>query len=333
MAERLSLSFQSKASINIKMKQTALSEQQPLLYQQLQKSFEHGRLAHAYLFKGDTGTGKKEFGLWMAKRVFCTQVTDNQPCNQCNNCLRIAENEHPDVLRVVPEGQTIKVDQIRALKAEFSKSGVETAQKVFLIEQADKMSIGAANSLLKFLEEPEGKILAILETTSLAKILPTIQSRCQILHFQPLVKEKLVRALTENGINSNTAELLAELTNSFDKAVEISQDEWFNEAREITQQWFDYLTKDDLQAFVYVQKKLVKVFKEKEQQALSFDLLLAYYRKRLTQSVAKQQQKRVLEQQAQRIELILKARQKWEANVSWQSVCEQLVIRMIHPKL
>ncbi|MGG5341540.1 DNA polymerase III subunit delta' [Enterococcus sp. AZ192] len=309
-----------------------LSEQQPLLYQQLQKSFEHGRLAHAYLFEGDTGTGKKEFGLWMAKHVFCTNLIDSTPCNQCNNCLRINDNEHPDVLRVAPEGQTIKVDQIRALKAEFSKSGVETAQKVFLIEQADKMSIGAANSLLKFLEEPEGKILAILETTSLAKILPTIQSRCQVLHFQPLVKEKLIHTLTETGISKNSAALLAELTNSFDKAVELSKDEWFNEAREIMQQWFDYLIKDDLQAFVYVQKKMVKVFKEKEQQALSFDLLLAFYRKQLTDSVSKEQLKRVIEQQAQRLELILKARQKWEANVSWQSVCEQLVIRMIHPK-
>lgn len=309
-----------------------LSEQQPLLFQQLQKSFEHGRLAHAYLFEGDTGTGKKEVGLWMAKHVFCTNLIDNNPCNQCNNCTRINENEHPDVLRVAPDGQTIKVDQIRALKAEFSKSGVETAQKVFLIEQADKMSVGAANSLLKFLEEPEGKILAILETTSLAKILPTIQSRCQVLHFQPLNKEKLVNALETSGINKNTALLLAELTNSFDKAVEISQDQWFNEAREIIQQWFEYLKKDDSQAFIYVQKKMIKVFKEKEQQALSFDLLLAYYRKEFTDSVSHEQVKRVIEQQAQRIELILKARQKWEANVSWQSVCEQLVIRMIHPK-
>ncbi|MBP2099987.1 DNA polymerase III subunit delta' [Enterococcus rivorum] len=309
-----------------------LSEQQPLLYKQLQKSFEHGRLAHAYLFEGDTGTGKKEFGLWMAKRVFCTNVTGNNPCNQCNNCLRINENEHPDVLRIVPEGQTIKVNQIRELKSEFSKSGVETAQKVFLIEQVDKMSVGAANSLLKFLEEPEGKILAILETTSLTRILPTIQSRCQVLHFQPLVTKKLVSALMETGINENKAKLLVELTNSFDKAVEISKDEWFNDAREIIQHWFDYLRNDDLQGFVYVQKKMIKVFKEKEQQALSFDLLLAYYRQQLKEFVAKGQSKKAVEQQAQRIELILKARQKWEANVSWQSVCEQLVIRMIHPK-
>ena len=309
-----------------------LQAKQPLLYHQLQKSFEHGRLAHAYLFEGDTGTGKNEVALWVAKRIFCTQLVDNNPCNQCINCTRINENEHPDVLRIAPDGQTIKVEQIRALKAEFSKSGVETAQKVFVIEQADKMSTGAANSLLKFLEEPEGKVVAILETSSLAKILPTIQSRCQILHFQPLNKEKLIQALRIEGINQPTAELLVELTNSFDKAVEISQDEWFNEAREIVLQWFEYLRKDDVQAFVYVQKKMTKAFKEKEQQALSFELLLAYYRKSFSGSVNQHQSKRQIEQQGERLRLILEARQKWEANVSWQGVCEQLVIRMIHPK-
>ncbi|MGK0551335.1 DNA polymerase III subunit delta' [Enterococcus faecalis] len=310
-----------------------LQQRQPLLFQQLQKSFEHGRLAHAYLFEGDTGTGKQEFGLWLAKHIFCTNLHAQMPCNECNNCLRINEHEHPDVLQIVPEGQTIKVNQIRQLKAEFSKSGVETAQKVFLIQEADKMSVGAANSLLKFLEEPEGDVLAILETTSLAKILPTIQSRCQVMHFQPLDKQKLIEELTNHRIGLKTATLLAELTNSFDKAVEISQNEWFNEAREIIHQWFDYLKKDDMQAFVYVQKRMVKVFKEKEQQALSFDLLIAFYRQLLTESVQSGQTKKVIAQQARRVETILNARQKWEANVSWQCVCEQLVIQIIHPKL
>ncbi|MDU1888730.1 MAG: DNA polymerase III subunit delta', partial [Enterococcus faecalis] len=84
-----------------------LQQMQPLLYKQLQKSFEHGRLAHAYLFEGDTGTGKQEFGLWMAKHVFCTNLVNQQPCNECHNCVRINENEHPDVLRIALDGQTI----------------------------------------------------------------------------------------------------------------------------------------------------------------------------------------------------------------------------------
>ncbi|MCB5952231.1 DNA polymerase III subunit delta' [Enterococcus sp. BWT-B8] len=308
-----------------------LEQQQPLLYKQLTKSFEHGRIAHAYLFEGGSGTGKREFALWLTKRIFCQNITDNNPCNQCSNCVRINEQEHPDVLTIVPDGQTIKVDQIRQLKTEYSKSGVETKQKVFIIEQAEKMSIGAANSLLKFLEEPEGNVVAILETESIGKILPTIQSRCQILHFQPLAAEKMIRLLKDKGIGEKTAVLLSSLTNSLDKAVEISQDEWFNEAREIIKQWFDYLVKDDLQAFIYVQKKMTKVFREKEQQKLGFDLLLAYYRQLLLEKATEGRSKADVEKAALRVELILKAYRKWEANVSWQSVCEQLVLRMIHP--
>lgn len=311
---------------------TQLKEKQPLLFQQLQKSFEHGRLAHAYLFEGDTGTGKAEFALWLAKHLFCTNLIEQQPCNQCNNCMRINENEHPDVLQIIPDGQTIKVDQIRELKTEFTKSGMETKQKVFLIQQADTMSVGAANSLLKFLEEPEGKVLAILETTSLARMLPTIQSRCQILHFQPLDSQQLISELKQEGVNLQVASLLAELTNSFDKAVEISQDEWFNDARAIIQQWHDYLKNDDLQAFIYVQKKMVKQFKEKDQQGLSFSLLMAYARRKLEELLKAGGSKKEIEQQAQRIELILQARRKWEANVGWQNVCEQLVIKMMGSK-
>lgn len=75
-----------------------LAQMQPIVYQQLQRSFEHGRLAHAYLFEGEKGTGKHEVGVWLAQHLFCTQMEDNQPCGKCNNCQRIEKKEHPDVL-------------------------------------------------------------------------------------------------------------------------------------------------------------------------------------------------------------------------------------------
>ena len=96
-------------------------------------------------------------------------------------------------------------------------------------------------------------------------------------------------------------------------------------------QWFNYLKSNDLQAFIYVQKKMVKVFKEKNNKRLaltcSWFITVNYWKKVLRHSKPK-----VTEEQAERLALILKARQKWTANVSWQNVCEQLVIQMIHPK-
>ncbi|MFS0943372.1 DNA polymerase III, delta' subunit [Enterococcus sp. DIV0182] len=305
-----------------------LAQMQHFVYQQLQRSFEHGRLAHAYLFEGEKGTGKHEMGIWLAQHLFCTQLTDNQPCGVCNNCQRIQNNEHPDVLVVEPEGQTIKVDQIRRLQTEFSRSGYESKKKVFIIKEAEKMNVSAANSLLKFLEEPPGDFLAILETDAIGRILPTIQSRCQVLHFQELSKEVLIHKLQEEQIPLEKAKLLAFLTNSLRKAVEISEDEWFNEAKDSIYQWFTYLQKQDPQAFIYVQKKLTKVFKEKSQQFMALSILLFYFQEAQKQAIFAEESNKT-KKANQIIEHILVAEQKLRSNVSFQAVAEQFVLQTI----
>lgn len=307
---------------------TFLAQNQPLVYSQIKKSVEHGRLAHAYLFEGDQGVGKHELSLWLAKRLFCTQVVDNEPCNECNNCLRIAAGEHPNLWQIKPDGQSIKVDQIRQLQQEFVRSGFESRLQFFTISHADKMNASAANSLLKFLEEPAGSFVAILETDSPGKILPTIQSRCQILHFAPLNTQALVEKLVEAGIGTESATLLAALTNSYQKAVEISQEEWFNEAKVAVSQWYLYLANNDLMAFVYVQKKLTALAKEKERQQLLLQMLMQHFRQ--ARSKLLNGDVLALKENTRRIELLLEAEQKLGANVSFQNVCEQLVLRMIH---
>lgn len=307
---------------------TFLAQNQPLVYSQIKKSVEHGRLAHAYLFEGDQGVGKHELSLWLAKRLFCTQVVDNEPCNECNNCLRIAAGEHPNLWQIKPDGQSIKVDQIRQLQQEFVRSGFESRLQFFTISYADKMNASAANSLLKFLEEPAGSFVAILETDSPGKILPTIQSRCQILHFAPLNTQALVAKLVQTGIGTESATLLAALTNSYQKAVEISQEEWFNEAKAAVSQWYLYLANNDLMAFVYVQKKLTTLAKEKERQQLLLQMLMQHFRQ--ARSKLLNGDVLALKENTRRIELLLEAEQKLGANVSFQNVCEQLVLRMIH---
>lgn len=307
---------------------TFLAQNQPLVYSQIKKSVEHGRLAHAYLFEGDQGVGKHELSLWLAKRLFCTQVVDNEPCHKCNNCLRIAAGEHPNLWQIKPDGQSIKVDQIRQLQQEFVRSGFESRLQFFTISHADKMNASAANSLLKFLEEPAGSFVAILETDSPGKILPTIQSRCQILHFAPLNTQALVAKLVQTGIGTESATLLAALTNSYQKAVEISQEEWFNEAKAAVSQWYLYLANNDLMAFVYVQKKLTTLAKEKERQQLLLQMLMQHFRQ--ARSKLLNGDVLALKENTRRIELLLEAEQKLGANVSFQNVCEQLVLRMIH---
>jgi len=300
---------------------------QPIVFRQLQNSFEHGRLAHAYLFEGDQGTGKAELALWFVKHLFCLDLQEGMPCEKCNNCLRITSKDHPDVVEIEPDGQSIKVDQIRALQSELAKSGFESAKKVVIIHQAEKMNSNSANSLLKFLEEPPANFMIILETQSLGKILPTIRSRCQIIHFQALSTARLQSRLESEQIPAKTAKLLANLTNSYGKAVEISKDEWFNEARDVVIQWFNYLGKNDPQAFIYVQKKLVKTFKDKTQQQFAFEML-AYFVKEKRDQVMKQNQTD-LKAYNYLLEEVLSASQKIEANVSFQNIAEQITLRIV----
>lgn len=309
------------------MAQKFLNEYQPLVFAQIKRSIKHERLAHAYLFEGESGCGKHELSIWLAKRLLCTNLQDDEPCNQCNNCLRIDQNEHPDVLMIKPDGQMIKVEQIRNLQAEFSKSGFESNQKIFIISQADKMNPSAANSLLKFLEEPIGNFLAILETDAIGKMLPTIQSRCQIIHFLPLSKEKLQEKLQNEGISKETSALLTSLTNSYDKAVEISQNEWFNESKKAVSQWATYLLEKNSQAFIYVQKKLLGLAKEKEQQQMIFSILLFFLRKERMQAAASEALEIELNQM---VALTLAAQKKLMSNVAFQGTAEQLAVKIVY---
>lgn len=300
---------------------------QPIVFRQLQNSFEHERMAHAYLFEGDQGTGKAELALWFVKHLFCLDLQAGMPCEKCNNCLRISNKEHPDVVEIEPDGQSIKVDQIRALQSELAKSGFESTKKVVIIHQAEKMNLNSANSLLKFLEEPPANFMIILETQALGKILPTIRSRCQIIHFQALSKERLQARLEADQLSTKTAHLLANLTNSYGKAVEISKDEWFNEARDSVIQWFNYLEKNDPQAFIYVQKKLVKTFKDKAQQQFCFELLAYFVKEKRDQDL--QNQPASLVQDNHLLGEVLAASQKLEANVSFQNIAEQITLRTV----
>lgn len=317
---------------------------QPIVFKQMQQTVKQNQLAHAYLFEGVSGTGKKDLALWLAASLFCQNLHDHLPCEECSTCVRVLQHQHPDVIEIAPDGLSIKVEQVRDLKAEFSKSGVEGQQKVFIVEDVEKMTVGAANSLLKFLEEPDGKVVAFLLTTAKQRILPTILSRCQLIHFQPLSKKRLLAELEKKELPMSQASLLVHITNSLETAIEMSQDEWFNEARKIIWKWFVLVSKKEQQGFVFVQTDIMPHFKEREQYLLVIDLLLLAYRDAMMLNyeavdiLAYPQHQEILEKTATRfngahlteaLETILLSRKKLESNVNAQGVFEQLSLLLI----
>ncbi|MDR7002310.1 DNA polymerase III subunit delta' [Neobacillus niacini] len=321
-----------------------LEEVQPTVLKMIKNSIQKHRVAHAYLLEGIRGTGKKEIALLYTKALFCESLIDGyRPCETCKNCKRINHGNHPDVHIVEPDGQSIKVEQIRNLQVEFSKKGVESLKKVYILVHADKMSVSASNSLLKFLEEPSSQTTAFLLTEQPQKILPTILSRCQVLTFRPLSPQAMVKQLMENGVDPMKAPLLAQLTNSLEEALSLNGDDWFAQAQKIVVKLYEVLKKNPLEAMIMLQGDWFLHFKEKEQINRGLDLLLLIFKDLLYIQLDKQEQIVFIEEserlkqfalQASRRRLtdqmsaILEAKKKLAANMNPQLMMEQLVLKL-----
>lgn len=199
----------------------------PYVAKLLINSYQKNRLAHAYLFEGEPGTPKRELALAFAKLLYCEG--EEKPCGQCMNCIRIDNRNHPNVLFIEPEGQTLKKEQILYLQREYVKTALEPGPKVYIIDQIDRMSTSAANSILKFIEEPEPDVYTILITDHLHQILPTIISRSQVINFRPVDPEALQKRLVAEGCKPLYAGVIAHLTNDFAEAKRLATDESFRE--------------------------------------------------------------------------------------------------------
>lgn len=252
---------------------------QPEISELFTNLIETNRLQHAYIFEGVAGTGKYEMAQWIAQSLYCQNNTNNQsPCLECNQCLRIQQGDHPDVTTLAPDGLSIKVDQVRAIKEEFSKSGMETRRKILIVKDMDKMTMNAANSLLKFIEEPEGEITIMLLTTEVQQLLPTIVSRAQIIHFPVRDISIRIEDILEKDVPREAATILAYLTQDTDRAVEIYESEEFNDIVETVWKWFLLLHKNKDQALIYVQTDLMTFGSNRENASLMLDLLILIYR-------------------------------------------------------
>lgn len=150
------------------------------MLEQLTKAIKSGLLVHAYLLIGDKSKMQEE-ALETAMAVNCLFPVDGFACGECLSCRKIKHGNHPDVVIVEPRGATLKIDQIREVQRAISFKQFEGRYKVVILLDANKMTVEAANSLLKVLEEPPSGTLFILIAENGDNILPTVLSRCQIV--------------------------------------------------------------------------------------------------------------------------------------------------------
>lgn len=251
------------------------TQKQPQLAAHFLHLVTTGRLSHAYLFSGLPGCGKQAVAQLVAMRLFCSDVTaDGYPCGVCAECQRILAGDNPDVVMVQPEGQRIKIDQVRYIKDEFSKSAVEGASKVFIIEGAETLTSNAANGLLKFIEEPVANRTIFLLTTNKSMMLPTILSRTQIVEFPALSATAFSETLRQAGISENQIPLLSDLTNSMAVSEMLMTDDWLVKCQHEVSRWYTQLAKNDDMAFVTVSTGLMPLAGDRDHQATLLDVII-----------------------------------------------------------
>lgn len=184
----------------------------------LQQAFEEGRLVHSYLFVDTNDEQALNTAYWLACLDNC--VGEKKPDGSCQNCRQIISGNNPDVLLVTTDGkQSIGIEQIRFLKEELAKSPVQGKTRFFIINEAQKLTLSAANGLLNLLEEPVAPVVTILITNNTDQILPTIRSRVQVINFANTEKASgKTEFLIENGFSSDKIAEMGD-TSTLDSAV------------------------------------------------------------------------------------------------------------------
>ena len=165
---------------------------------------ERGRLAHAYLFAGPEGIGKRRFALQLAKALLCEARPRArlESCGQCPACTQVEARSHPDFFFVQRPEENLEMP-IRVMQELCQALGLKPARglrKVAVVDDADDFNEESANCFLKTLEEPPPYSLLILIGTSADRQLPTIVSRCQVVRFQPLSQALVSELLAEQGL-------------------------------------------------------------------------------------------------------------------------------------
>ena len=186
-------------------------------------SINKGKINHAYMFEGIEGIGKETFAYDWAKILLETPHLENAP----------------DCIRVKPEGNSIKIAQIRNLQSDIVIKP-HKKYKIYIIDEAEKMTLEAQNALLKTLEEPPEYAIIILVTNNKEGLLPTIRSRCEIVKFTPIPFIEIKNYLINQGIEPNRANLLSSFSRgSMKKALELASSNEFYEMKENVQKYIE----------------------------------------------------------------------------------------------
>ncbi len=171
---------------------------QEQMKEQLKNGIRAGKVSHAYIINGEKSSGKEYIAKVFAQTLQCEQGGE-EPCEECHSCKQAQTNNQPDIIRVTHEKpNTISVDDIRAqINNDVAIKPYSSKYKIYIVNEAEKMTAQAQNAILKTLEEPPEYAVIMLLTSNVNSLLPTILSRCVVLNMKPVADEKMKKFLME----------------------------------------------------------------------------------------------------------------------------------------
>ena len=255
-----------------------LEKYQPVIYKTFLRSLQNEHLSHAYLLCGNPGTPLLEVAKFLAKSILCD---DPSPlaCDNCITCLRVDDNNYPDFIVYDGSRSTIKKDEVAAVEEQFEKTAFETKGiMIYVLHLIENMTEQAINSILKFLEEPGKNVYAFLTTNNENSILPTIISRCQVMHLKLVDRQEVINDAIENDVEKEDAELLSYFYNDGELIADILSDDDEKDAylsgKEGFVTFLKELNKDDPREVIYfAQSYLIPLVRTKESARFFIDML------------------------------------------------------------
>ena len=308
----------------------------------IRNAVSNDKVSHAYILNGERGSGKKLLANLFAMSLLCEEGGPD-PCNQCHSCKQAESGNHPDIIRVTHEKpNSISVDDIRTqVNHAVDIKPYQGPYKVYIIPQADLMTVQAQNALLKTIEEPPEYAVFLLLTENAEMLLPTINSRCVMLKLRnikdTLIKKYLMEKLQIPDYKADMCAAFAQ--GNMGRAIMLANSEHFNEIREEAVQLLKYIHEMELSEIVTAVKNIT-VYKLEITDYL--DIIMIWYRDVLLYKATKEIDKVVfkdqipfIKEQAKKssyegIELILKsienAKARLKANVNFDLVMELLFL-------
>lgn len=228
------------------------------------------KVANAYMFIGQESIGKFLFAKEFAKAILC--LNENKPCNKCKSCLELDNSNNPDLTIIEPDGNNVKIEQIRELNRKVVEKPIVSNKKVYIINDGQNITKEAQNALLKTLEEPPEYVTIILITTSESAFLPTIKSRCTKINFNKLAKEEMLKILKSKYNYQNIADMVYKTSNgSINKSIQIIERQ--SEFENINKVFGDL---ENISIIDLINSK-EEVFKEKEEINNTLDYIITIF--------------------------------------------------------